>query len=261
LICAAAEMGAKKLIVGLGGSATIDCGIGAAQACGLPVLLRDGQTVVDSEPLTGRDLESVLFVKRGRGGKADRLTIEAACDVSNPLCGPHGAAAVYGPQKGATPGQVKWFDDQLRRIAGHTGNETVAELPGAGAAGGLGFALAAFFGAELRPGIEIVIEATRLEDHLRGADLCITGEGRLDAQSASGKTVAGVARLCRKLGVPCVALCGAIGEGAECVLAAGVTAYHGICDNSSGFPDAMNRAKELLADAAASLARRTGSGK
>jgi glycerate 2-kinase len=255
LINAAAEMGAQKIIVGLGGSATIDCGIGAAQACGLPVLLEDGQPVAETEPLTGRDLEHVVFIKHGRGGKADRLTIEAACDVTNPLCGPNGAAAIYGPQKGATPEQVKWFDSQLARIAARTGNQAIAEMPGTGAAGGLGFALAAFFGAKLRPGIEIVMEATRLEDRLRGADLCITGEGRLDEQSLHGKAVIGVARLCKRLGVPCVALAGAIGSGAERLLEEGVTSYLSICEGPMDLAVAMAKAEELLANAAASFAR------
>jgi len=255
LICAAAEMGAKKIIVGLGGSATMDCGIGAAQACGLPVLLEDGEIVADTEPLTGRDLEKVVFIKHGRGGKVDRVGIEAACDVNNPLCGPNGAAAVFGPQKGADSEQVKWFDQQFARIARRTGNQAIADLPGAGAAGGLGFALAAFFGAKLRPGIELVIEATGLERRLRGADLCITGEGRLDGQSLGGKTVVGVARLCKRLGVRCIALCGAIGEGAEGVLSQGITACVSISDGTMEPAEAMTRAEELLADAADNLAR------
>jgi glycerate 2-kinase len=256
LICAAAEMGATKIIVGLGGSATIDCGIGAAQACGLPVLLEGGEIVADTEPLTGRDLEKVVFIKHGRGGKADRLTIEAACDVTNPLCGPNGAAAVYGPQKGATAEQVKWFDRQLARIAQRTGNQAIAQLPGTGAAGGLGFALAAFFGAKLRPGIEIVIEATNLEDRLRGADLCITGEGRLDAQSLHGKAAIGVARLCKRLGVPCIALCGSIGPGADRVLAEGVTELLSISDGATDAAESIAKAAELLANAAEKMAGR-----
>lgn len=255
LMVAAAQMGATRIIVGIGGSATIDCGIGMAQACGLPVLLEAGETVADTEPLTGGDLEKVVLIKHGRGSKVDRVRIEVACDVTNPLCGPDGAAAVYGPQKGASSEQVKWFDSQLERIARRTGNESIAQMPGAGAAGGAGFALAAFFGATLRPGIEIVIEATRLEDRLKNADLCISGEGCLDSQSIRGKAVVGVSRLCKRLNVPCVVLAGSIGEGTEQVLEQGITAYFSICDQPMTLAEAMSRAPELIAGTAANIAR------
>jgi glycerate kinase len=254
LMCAAVELGVEKIILGIGGSATIDCGIGAAQACGLPVLMEGGEPVSPTEPLVGGDLERVLFIKHGRGSKVDRVIIEAACDVTNPLCGPNGSAAVFGPQKGATPQQVQWFDSQLKRFAEHTGNQAIAHMPGAGAAGGLGFALAAFFGAKLRRGIEIVIEATQLQRRLTGADLCITGEGRLDAQSLSGKTVIGVSHLCKQLGVPCIAIAGAIGDGAQRLIGEGITRYVSI---STGLEvsDAIARADPLLANAAASIAQ------
>ena len=254
LMCAAAEMGVEKIILGIGGSATIDCGIGCAQACGLPVLMEGGEPVSMTEPLVGGDLARVLFVKHGRGSKVDRVAIEVACDVTNPLCGPNGAAAVFGPQKGATAEQVAWFDQQLMRIAQHTGNLAAAETPGAGAAGGLGFALAAFFGAHMRRGIEIVIEATGLERRLNGADLCITGEGRLDSQSLSGKAAIGVGRLCKRLGVPCIAIVGAAGEGAERAAEEGIAKYVAISDGLE-LRDAMDRAETLLVDSAAELAR------
>jgi glycerate kinase len=254
LICAAVEMGAEKIIVGLGGSATIDCGIGCAQACGLPVLLEGGQTVADTEPLTGGDLEKVVFIKHGRGSKVDRVVIEAACDVNNPLCGPSGSAAVFGPQKGATAEQVRWFDNQLRRLASRTGNEAIAEMAGAGAAGGLGFALAAFFRAKLRPGIEIVMEAAALEERLKGADLCITGEGRLDDQSLSGKTAVGVARLCRRVGVPCIAVAGSV-DGA---VGQEFAACYSIRDGTMELSKAMANAAELITRTTADVARRGG---
>lgn len=255
LVCAAAEMGAEKIIVGLGGSATIDCGIGMAQACGLPVLMEGGERVADGEPLRGADLERVVFIKHGRGGKVDRVRFEAASDVDNPLYGPTGAAQTFGRQKGASDDQVRWFDGQLERIARRTGNDATAQLPGAGAAGGLGFALAAFFGATLRPGIEMVMEAAKLEQRLNGADLCITGEGRLDGQSAGGKTAGGVARLCKRLGVPCVAIVGAIGEGAERGIREGLTAYFSICDRPMEIAEATARAQELIAGTARNLSR------
>lgn len=257
LICGAIDAGAKHIIVGLGGSATIDCGIGIAQACGLTVLLAGGELVSPTEPLTGADLEKVIFIKHGRGGKVDRITLSAACDVNNPLCGPNGAAAIFGPQKGATPEQVMWFDRTLARLAERTGHQQLALAPGAGAAGGLGFALLAYFGASLKPGIEIVIEAVKLEERLRGADLCITGEGRLDAQSFMGKTVGGVAGLCRKMGVKCVAIAGSV-EATD-----GLVAAYAISDGDISIEESMVRAAELIADTAESLARRefkSGSG-
>jgi glycerate 2-kinase len=254
LMAAAAQSGARRIIVGLGGSATMDGGIGALQACGLPVLLQDNEPVCDSEPLTGADLEKVVFIKHGRGGKVDRIAIEAACDVDNPLCGPQGAAAVYGPQKGATPDQVNWFDRQFRRIAQRTGTQAVAGQSGAGAAGGLGFALAAFLGATLRPGIELVIEQARLEERLKTADLCITGEGKLDAQSLRGKTAVGVGRLCKRLGVPCVALAGSVAGGLE-LAAEGINAGFCICDGPMALPQAMADAPALLSQTAANVAR------
>jgi glycerate 2-kinase len=256
LLCAAVEEGAQKIILGLGGSATIDCGIGCAQACGLPVLLEGGEPVAVTEPLVGGDLGKVIFIKHGRGSKVDRVQIVAACDVSNPLCGPNGSAEVFGPQKGATAEQVKWFDAQLRRISERTGNQAIAEMPCAGAAGGLAFAMAAFFGAELRPGIELVIEATSLERRLRGADLCITGEGRLDEQSLQGKAAVGVARLCRRLGVPCVAVAGSI-DGA---VGHEFSACYSIHDGAMELSRAMEKAEELIATAAGNVFRRFKSG-
>jgi glycerate kinase len=255
LLAAAAEMGVEKIILGIGGSATIDGGIGIAQACGLPVLLNDGELVSQTEPLTGADLEKVVLIKHGRGSKVDRVRIEVASDVTNPLCGPNGAAAIFGPQKGATPEQVRWFDEQLAALARRTGKEDIAQMPGAGAAGGVGFALAAFFGAKLRPGVEIVIEATRLLDRLKGADLCITAEGRLDGQSLGGKTAIGVARLCRSIGVPCIALVGGIGDGAEKAIPQGMTAYFAICDGPMSVEDAMAHTAELLEKTSANIGR------
>jgi glycerate kinase len=246
LLMAAAALGVKHIIVGIGGSATTDGGIGCAQACGLPVILEGGEPVSPTEPLCGRDLNSVVLIKHGRGSAIERVRITVACDVVNPLHGPHGAAAVYGPQKGATPTQVRWLDDALRHLAERTGKVAEAQTPGAGAAGGLGFGLLAFFGATLQSGADIVIEATRLADRLRGADLCITGEGRLDAGSLHGKAPVAVARLCKQLGVPCVAIVGSTGEGAERALAEGIKAYFPINDGSLPASETIRRAASLV---------------
>ncbi|HWB53229.1 MAG TPA: glycerate kinase [Tepidisphaeraceae bacterium] len=210
LLCAAAEAGATHIILGIGGSATCDGGIGCAQGAGLTVLLRDGSAVSPTEPLTARDLDQVLMVKYARGSPVDRVKITVACDVTNPLFGPDGAAVVYAPQKGASASEVAQLDQMLQRLAERTGKLNEANTPGAGAAGGLGFGMLAFFAATLRPGIEIVIDAVNLADRLRGADLCITGEGKLDHSTLSGKTAAGVARLCREIGVPCAAIGGSV---------------------------------------------------
>ena len=208
LLLEAAKLGVEQIILGIGGSATCDGGIGCAQAAGLPVIL-DGMGPADvHEPLVGEDLRKVVLVKHGRGSPLDRVRITVACDVTNPLCGPNGSARVFGPQKGATPEQIDELDCLLRRLAERCGKLVEATTPGAGAAGGLGFAMLAFFGATLRPGFDIVAEAVHLRDRLRGADLCLTGEGRLDASSLAGKSAVGVARACRELGVPCVAIVG-----------------------------------------------------
>jgi glycerate 2-kinase len=215
LLMAAAEIGASRIILGIGGSATLDGGVGCAQACGLPVILQRGEAVYPSEPLTGADVSRVVLIKHGRGSAIERVKIDVACDVSNPLCGENGAAAVYGPQKGATPEQVRELDAALLELARRNGKLQQARLPGAGAAGGLGFAMAAFFGAALQSGIEIVMNAVHLRDRLAGADLCFTGEGRLDRSSLSGKVADGVARACRAMGVPCIALAGSIEPGVD----------------------------------------------
>jgi len=256
LLMAAAALGVNHIILGIGGSATVDGGIGCAQACGLPVILEGAEPVSMTEPLCGRDLESVMLIKHGRGSPIERVRITVACDVANPLYGPNGAAAVFGPQKGARPQQVRWLDSALRRLAERTGKMTEANTPGAGAAGGLGFGMLAFFGAALRPGAQIVIEATRLRQRLTGVDLCITGEGRLDAQSLHGKTPIAVSRLCKELGVPCVALVGSVGPGADPARAEGLRAWWPLTDGSLPPEECSRRASELLEDLAERLAKR-----
>src|SRR5688572_14616744 len=199
LLLEAAKLGVKEIILGIGGSATVDGGIGAAQACGQPVIL-DGIGPADMhEPLVGEDLRRVVLVKHARGSLLDRVKITVACDVRNPLFGPNGAAAIFGPQKGATAQQVQELDALLQQLAERCGKTNEANTPGAGAAGGLGFAMLAFFDATLRGGFAIVAHAVKLQDRLRGADLCLTGEGRLDRQSLAGKTPVGVARLCKQM--------------------------------------------------------------
>jgi len=257
LIRAAIENGCRKILLGIGGSATVDGGIGCAQATGHTIVLQDGEPVSPTEPLTGRDLERIVMVKQHRGEVTDGVEIIVACDVTNPLYGPTGAAAVFGPQKGATPDQVASLDAWLHGLATRTGKETEANTPGAGAAGGLGFGLMAFFSAKLVSGIELVLDATKLRDRLQGADLCLTAEGRLDGQSVDGKATAGVANLCRQLGVPCVAIAGSVGEGASNMYGQGLTAYFSICDHPMTLEQAIAEAPILLQRSTENVVRLT----
>ena len=262
LLVAAAELGVKRIILGIGGSATNDGGIGCAQACGVRFEVDRGVTVDASDrPLTGGEcahadpsIEPDNLPARGLRG----VETLVACDVDNPLIGPRGAARVFGPQKGASTEQVEQLDRGLEHLSMRIpwGFE-LREKPGAGAAGGGGFGMLAFFGAKLRPGFEIVAEAAQLAQRLGGADLCITGEGRLDASSMGGKTAIGVARVCKKLNVPCVALVGSIGEGAEEALREGLTAYHSIGEGIS-LEESMRDAARLLAKAAGELVLHLG---
>jgi glycerate kinase len=254
LLMAATDAGASNIILGIGGSATIDGGIGCAQACGLPVILQDGEPVSPGEPLVGTDLARVVLIKHGRGSAIDRVKIIVAADVTNPLCGPNGAAVVYGPQKGATPEQIKILDAALLQLAQRNDKLPEAQSSGAGAAGGMGFAMIAFFGATLRPGIEIVIEATRLRERLRGADLCLTGEGKLDSQSLSGKTVSGVARLCREMRVPCIAIAGSLERGLA-LAPLGITAAYSTHNEAMSLEESMSKASDLIAAKAEQIVR------
>ena len=255
LMHAAATPGIRRIILGIGGSATVDGGIGCAQACGLPVLLDDGEPVAMTEPLCGRDLDRVVLIKHGRGSPIERLEIIVASDVANPLYGEQGAARVFGPQKGATPDVVAQLDRMLQGLATRTGKLPEAQTPGAGAAGGLGFAMLAYFGATLRSGFEVVSEAVGLRTRLADADLCITGEGRLDASSLHGKTAIGVARLCRDLRIPCVAIVGSVADGADRALDQGLGGWIPICDRPITLEEAMRDTPALVERAAANLIR------
>ena len=249
---AAANLGASRIVLGIGGSATNDGGIGCAQACGLPVILKDGEPLSATEPLVGADIERVVLIKHGRGSAIEKVHIEVACDVDNPLYGPSGAAEVYGPQKGASAEDIRKLDHDLTELARRCGKTAQAQMPGAGAAGGLGFGMAAFFGASLRRGIEIVIDAVGLKTRLAGADLCITGEGRLDGQSLRGKTVAGVAGACREVRVPCCVIAGSVEDGID-YQSAGIERVIALADQGISVEESMRRTSELLERAAFSL--------
>ncbi|WP_165064685.1 glycerate kinase family protein [Paludisphaera rhizosphaerae] len=255
LIREAVKTGARRIIVGIGGSATNDGGAGMAQALGYRLLDAQGREI---GPGSGA-LADLDRIEPGDGAKAlEGIEVAVACDVTNPLCGPKGASAVYGPQKGATPEMVARLDANLARLAEVVARDLgprIADLPGSGAAGGLGGGLVAFAGGKLGPGIDLVVEAVGLNEAMQQTDLCLTGEGSLDAQSAFGKTAVGVARVARRHGVPCFALVGSIGEGAAECLDAGLTAYFPILPGPMDLDDAMARASELLGAAAEQVAR------
>jgi glycerate kinase len=247
----AADLGVRKIILGIGGSATTDGGAGCAHAWGARFELDGGQA---TRPTTGGDLARIRAITSQLPLDTRGIEITVACDVSNPLLGPNGAAAIFGPQKGATPAQVVELEAGLARLVQLTGRQDLADRPGAGAAGGLGFGMLAFFNATLRPGVDIVADAVRLCDRLQGADLCITGEGRLDAQSLSGKTAVGVARICKAQGVPCIALVGSVGDGANRARAEGLLAHFSIASGPMALDYAMSHAAELLTATAENVA-------
>jgi glycerate kinase len=223
LLRAALDAGEERIIVGIGGSASTDGGAGMLQALGMRLLDEAGEEIGNG----GGELARLARIDAGNlDPRLKKVTIEVACDVSNALLGERGAAAVYGPQKGATPGMVAQLEENLSRYAELLRRDLgaeVAEIPGAGAAGGTGAALLAI-GGRLRPGIEIVMEAVGLEEALRNADLVLTGEGRLDGQTLHGKVLLGVARLAGRHGRPVLAICGSLGEDAEQILGHGIAA-------------------------------------
>ncbi len=255
LILAALGSQISHLIVGIGGSATNDGGAGMAQALGYRLLDHDGNEI---EP-GGGSLDALDRIDAtGVNPLVAQAKIEVACDVANPLCGLDGASRIFGPQKGATPEQVERLDANLAhlaRIIRRDLNVDALNLPGGGAAGGLGAGLVAFTGSTLRSGISLVMEAVNLKGRLVDADLCLTGEGALDASTISGKTVSGVAGLARSLGVPTFVLVGTIGPGAEAILNAGADAYFSICPGPTSLDRAIQEADGWLALAAEQATR------
>lgn len=246
-----AATGAPQILIGVGGSATNDGGCGMAQAIGCRFLDERGLEL--TEPMNGQLLSAVAHVDAsGVDARLSGCHIEIACDVSNPLTGPDGAAYVFAPQKGASVAEVKVLDAGLQRLAAIVRRDLgvdIESMPGAGAAGGLAGGLVAFAGAKIRSGIDVVLATIKFDERIRSADLCITGEGRLDAQSLSGKACLGVARAAAAYGVPTVALVGMAGDGAARSLDAGLDDYIVIGEGMSR-DWSMTNAGELLAAAA-----------
>jgi glycerate kinase len=255
LVLDAVEAGAHRLLVGLGGSATTDGGAGLL--AGLGVRLLDGADAAVAPSPEGLARLASVDVS-GLEPRLVGLRIDLASDVTNPLLGPLGSAAVFGPQKGATTAQVPMLDAALARLADAlvaAGLPEVRDLPGAGAAGGLGMAFLSL-GARLRPGVEVVAEATGLERAIAGADLVLTGEGALDAQTAAGKTPAGVLAVARRHGVPTIAFAGRLGTGiADLGFAACVPIVGESVDLATALREGAANLEQAVADAVGSWLR------
>jgi len=222
LIKAALNQGCRKMIIGIGGSATNDAGAGMAQALGAKLLDKDGEEI----GFGGGELKKVFRIDtKYLDNRLSETKVLIASDVSNPLCGPKGASRIYGPQKGATPEVIEELDESLAHFAEiikRDLNKDVKDIPGAGAAGGLGASLMAFLNAELRPGIEIIIEVVKLEQAIKDADLVITGEGKIDSQTIYGKAPIGVAKIAKKNKIPVMAIAPIVGEDADIVYRYGI---------------------------------------
>ncbi|KRE69478.1 glycerate kinase [Paenibacillus sp. Soil750] len=256
LIRHALDQGYRSFILALGGSATNDGGSGMLQALGLRLLDADEREIGAG----GHALSHLTQIDASKWD--ERITNESlfiiASDVTNPFVGPQGASYVFGPQKGATPEMVEALDAALTNfadlMAAHTGI-AVHHMPGAGAAGGLGGAFQAFFPASTKRGIDVVIEMTKLNEHLLDAELVITGEGQTDAQTASGKAPMGIAQAASKLGVPVIVLSGSVGQGIEKLYEYGMTSIHSIVNGPMTLQEAMSRTPELLAQKAEQVMR------
>jgi len=260
LILAAAASGADRIVIGIGGSATNDGGAGMARALGFRFFDGEGHEL----PEGGAALARLHHLEGQTDPRLIRPAIEVACDVRNPLLGPEGASAIYGPQKGATPEMIAELDAALARYAdviedfvGHN----VRDVPGAGAAGGLGAGLLAFLDARLRSGAELVLDATKFTSRITGADLVVTGEGRADAQSAYGKLTQAVTHAARDAGVRAAMVVGGTAPGYEPLLSQGVESIEVSTPEGMPIAEAMRNAERLIEAAAARLAERLTAGR
>lgn len=249
MILDAIKSGANPIYIGLGGSATVDGGTGAATALGIHFFDEMGGKVTNGGGLGSiQSLDLRGLRELSYSGKIVFLT-----DVNNPLCGPSGAAEIFGPQKGATPGQVRQLDRGLRNLAGRIEQEVgmdLKDIPGMGAAGGFALPFVAFMGAGIRSGIDFVLDVLRFDEKLVGSDLVITGEGRTDAQSAMGKAISAVARRAHEAAVRVAVISGALGDGAEKMFALGVDDLVQATPDGQPLEDALAHAAENLATAA-----------
>ena len=247
LIMDALDRGCRKIIIGLGGSATNDGGIGMAAALGVKFLDADGEMI----RLSGGGIASLAKIDvSGLDSRIKDCEILAACDVDNPLYGPNGASAIFGPQKGADPETVETLDNNLRHYADillrDLGTD-IADLPGVGAAGGLGAGLVALAGARLLPGIRIILDTVQFDKVIQGADMIITGEGRIDGQSLRGKVPVGIAERASRQNIPVIAVVGDVGKDSEQVYARGITAIFSINRVALPLKETRSRSKSDFA--------------
>lgn len=242
------DLGSRKFIIGIGGSATVDGGTGMLQALGVKLLDSDNNEITFGggglDKLKTIDISSI-------DPRIKECEFLVACDVTNPLTGANGAAKIYGPQKGATSEMVEILEKNLynfAQVVNYHFNEDYSNVPGSGAAGGLGFGLISFLNAKLIKGIDIVINETKLEEHIKNADLVITGEGRIDNQTSFGKTPIGVSRLAKKYNVPVIALAGTLGDNIDDLYNHGITSLFSILKSPVSLEYAMKNTYSLLTD-------------
>lgn len=255
LIAHALSQGVKRILLGLGGSATNDGGAGMAQALGARFLNKQGQELEPGgEPL--RELHRIDLSELDP--RLQQVKIEVACDVDNPLIGPLGASAVFGPQKGATEEMVALLDEGLEKLGQVLEKELstrIITLPGAGAAGGLGAGAVAFLGGTLKRGIDIVLDVTQFDHSCKDADLVITGEGKIDSQTIYGKAPIGVASYAKRYNVPVIALTGMMGSGYEAVFEHGIDAVFSIVNGAVSLEEALAQGAHNAEIASENIAR------
>lgn len=255
LIKHALDRGMQRLIIGLGGSATNDGGVGMLTALGVKFLDESGNAIATN----GGGLINLASIDTsGLDVRLAQCEILVACDVDNPLCGEKGASATFGPQKGATTTDISVLDNALRKFGELTEQVTgkhVLTREGAGAAGGMGAALLGYTSARLQPGIEIVLETVKLADHVADADIVFTGEGRIDHQTAHGKTPMGVAKVAKQFNLPVIALAGCVGDNYQAVYQCGIDAVFPCVPRAMSLADAMTEAETNVANLAENVAR------
>ena len=255
LVLHALDQGCRSIIIGLGGSATNDGGAGLLQALGLRLLNHNQSDLA----FGGGSLGDLFAFDQSRfDPRIKETNFILACDVENPLCGSQGASAIFGPQKGASPSEVTFLDDCLRHFADlieRDFGKQVAEIPGAGAAGGMGAGLMAFLDARIVKGIDLIIEVSGLEANIADADCVITGEGMIDHQTAFGKTPMGIAQLAKKHNIPVIGIAGSLGQDLDQLYEMGFTSLFAIADRPMTLDESMHGAKQLIEKLAVNMIR------
>jgi glycerate kinase len=255
LLLHALDNGCRNFIIGIGGSATNDGGMGMLKALGVKFLDKNNKDIGNG----GEALGKLCFIDISKlDSRINDSNITVACDVDNPLYGPKGASIVFGPQKGATEDMVRILDNNLKHYADIIEKHlsiSIGNIPGSGAAGGLGGGLMAFFNAKLKKGVDIVIEATKLEDQIKAADLIITGEGAIDYQTKFGKTPYGVAKIAEKYNIPVIAIAGSLGEGVNDLYKEGFSSIFSISNKPMTLEDSIKNDVSLLEDTAERILR------